>query len=92
MSAMIDEVAKHIYRAHRIGAAFDITTGKPIPDEEDTLWMLYRPMAKSAIEALRDPTEAMVDEAVLVDEEMSVQAPQKAVKMIWWAMIDEALK
>ena len=43
----------------------------------------YQRMARTAIEAMREPTEAMIDAAPISDEEAAE---------IWPAMIDEALK
>lgn len=57
--------------------------------KDGPLWQAYVPEAKAAIEAMREPTEAMAFTGgnVVVDEDMSIVG-----KDVWQAMIDAALK
>jgi hypothetical protein len=48
--------------------------------------------AKAAIEAMRGPTEAMLEAGAVVDDDFSEAAPERACFMIYHAMIDAALK
>jgi hypothetical protein len=85
MSEMVERVAK----------ALSIVDGNH-PDacsndeEEIPAWKLYVKDARAAIEAMREPTEAMLNEAVGALDSHNVGSHE--ANIVWQAMIDEALK
>lgn len=84
----LEEVAKAI-------AGEDLDEGDGLYDWyalTDSVADTYRSMAKAAIKAMDNPTEAMLAAGVAVDNNFSEAAPQTACFWIYDAMIKAALK
>ena len=81
LSEIVDRVAKAIHADRSIGREWE--------SEAPTMREFYTLCAKSAIEAMREPTIAMLNAAGYVDpERLSVCMG----RVDWVRMIDEALK
>ena len=50
----------------------------------------YVALARTAIQAMRAPTETMIATGVVVDDDMDTEPSELAVHLIWRAMIDTA--
>jgi hypothetical protein len=74
--AMVERVRVAIMRAY-----------DDAPDGEEP-----EAMARAAIEAMREPTKAMVSAGCLLDEDLEWAEHDYAVPKIWGTMIDAALK
>jgi hypothetical protein len=94
---MIEKVARAIYEAdpesgYHPDDRLSFWAGDGYSDE---VWNLWRAIARAAIEAMREPTDAM-DEAGSAVHEASDTDPHREwngadIDGIWKAMIDEAL-
>lgn len=76
----------------RVAEALARSRGVKIVDEVD--YRLFEADARAAIEAMREPTTAMLrkaDDTTLTDEELQA-GPYELIKAEWQAMIDEALR
>jgi hypothetical protein len=87
MSEMIERVARAMHEAWG-SAASEIYPGQWIQhpkweDVKDKRMALIK--ARAAIEAMREPTEAMIDQ-------FEWHKPQEAARFYWGHMIEEALK
>lgn len=60
--------------------------------EPESCLKFYRDDARAAIEAMREPTAAMVDASDIGDEEFNVTNSAVCTIEFWRTMIDEALK
>ncbi|ANW00702.1 hypothetical protein [Bradyrhizobium icense] len=89
MSEMIERVARAIAVAivsqSRSGATFDEKPVLMIADEDSNSFWELMPVARAAIEAMRKPTQAMVDQ-------FEGHKEQEAAAFYWGWMIDAALK
>lgn len=87
MSEMIERVARALCVEDDENPDEIINVGKP-------RWWLYNCAARAAIEAIREPTEGMLDAAREVTKGQSFFAnyPRKIDAMVHRAMIDAALK
>jgi hypothetical protein len=93
MNEMIERAAKAIFKS-RYGEpehdAFwpdrldEIVNGPPFDAEG------YRSMARAAIEAMREPTEAMIEKGVWSRSENGRYGPRDIAITIFQAMVDEA--
>lgn len=109
MSEMIERVARAMQAVSRPNVDPDQLTPGPRGMEaigSFKVWMLYEPMARAAIEAMREPTQAMLEAArpypadlveLRNDPEFEEQmnyaslADQQAVRADWQDMIEVAL-
>ena len=69
--SMIERVAQAIYAVEDNKVKFPGSTWQKMTledDEEDIQW-LYREYARAALEAMREPTDAMLDAAEIGDHE-----------------------
>lgn len=100
---MVERVARALYEKSGANTRYDIYSGKSIPatwNEQDELFrQMWRSRAGTAIEAMREPTEAMADkgENVLVcgpfpaDLRDSPSKSWATAKSCWRNMITAAL-
>lgn len=89
MSEMVKRVARAI--ALGMGENPDENVGSLL-DENKVIWQDYEKAARSAIEALRVPTEAMLKEGAGVgDGNDDYAIGERAAGDAWQAMIDAAL-
>jgi len=75
--SMVERVARAMFEKHRIGER-----AWPVPEAE-----VYRLFAATAIEAMREPTEAMIDAS---NQEWDGRMSHRS-SSAWRAMIDAAL-
>lgn len=95
MSEMVERVARRICRAAIMGVR--TIEGEPNLAESGMLdrlvedkWEAYAPIARAAIEAMREPTNEMI--AAGYDEEKVGYGPDGVpAELVWEAMIDAAL-
>ena len=78
----------------RVARAMSVADGfhpEAVSNDEDgePAWKIYEGMARSAIEAMREPTSWMLNEAVQLSED---QAGNVAGHEYWHRMVDAALK
>lgn len=93
MSEMVERVALAIWRARE--SAFPLYVQRLEPDQIDKssgAWVRVVAEACAAIDAMRDPTEPMLnaaEEAASWDNELD---ERKQAQVAWSAMIDAALR
>ncbi|MGR9130753.1 hypothetical protein [Rhizobium leguminosarum] len=87
--SMIDRVAKALCARVDGNNPTRVLRTSPVVVYE---WEMYKDDAVIAIEAMRDPTEAMLQAGAIADDNFSEAAPETASLRIYGAMIDAALK
>ncbi len=93
MSEMIDRIAKAIQREAWSNSVGSVPWDKiPVVYQEG-----YRKWARKAVEAIREPTEAMCDMAIVTPNEYADGDDGRRIALtkpadVWRTMIDEALK
>lgn len=98
MSEMIERVAKAIY-AGQVGALSDGAWREywawhtnPLTTKSGGEWEYIR-LARAAMEAMREPTEAMVSQGALQVTSMGpLSTDERSARNSYSTMIDEALK
>jgi len=104
MSEMVERVARAICAANES----EVSGRQASPDDVPVsgrgagqpLWKLYEPLARAAIAAMREPTEAMLKAGKVPTREISLGNGTTATgfglwggeRSSWQAMIDKALK
>ena len=83
MSEMVERIARAICVASGQDPDFDYDP-RGISFGDDIRWKLYVPKARAAIEAMREPTEAI--------RQIKTMSISYGAEDIWRTMIDEALK
>lgn len=86
MDTMIERVARAIAEIHwRSGPGFvgELNTYATAEEYSEGSWPMYRPQATAAIEAMREPTEAMENAAITYGD--------SPILLTYEAMIDAAL-
>lgn len=82
MSEMIERVARKMAGQYMIDDGFGEDSRRGA--EQGEMWKNFRASARAAIEAMREPTEAMIDAAY-------EHALDENAKGVWQDMIDAAL-
>lgn len=104
MSKMVERVARALVAGNHLGVSLGFTDAAPtdagsIPllRKRDTERALAA--ARAAIEAMREPTKAMIDAAVALERELNATpiaawatVDEDYMGMKWQAMIDKALE
>lgn len=75
MTSMIEKVARAISLSQT---------------QTETMWQAFLPEARAAIEAMREPTEAMIESAIPIVPDCG--SPHNYPEPIWQEVIDAALK
>lgn len=89
-SEMIERVARANYSAMKDIGLLTFCSGQNLSDEEDHIQRLFDRMARAAIEAMREPTETMI-EAGSSKGGFNHEEAQDFTPIIWRAMIAAAL-
>lgn len=101
MSEMIERVARAICQSAFDRGVYDrVTCGDALGLSQrqvtvDDMWQLHRAEARAAIEAMREPTDAMCEAGAIYyhDNYQEGRAKeQTTAQPIWEAMVDAALK
>ena len=96
---MVERAARAIYSRSYLGVVAQWARGEEKPLVTEILWedcsephrLWCFSQARAAIQAMREPTNAMVETAVPLWSEYE-SFPSETPKAMWQAMIDEALK
>lgn len=90
MESMVEKIAGAILKHFLSGGEYVKDLGYGLIKVDQCLDL--QEISRVALKAMREPTEEMVDAGVETDNDFSEAAPQKACIMIWWSMLDAALK
>lgn len=88
MSEMVERVAAEIFESQE----WEFAPNIPFHEQTDGTKEVFRVAAHAAIEAMREPTEVMLDAALEAADWANELDERKEADVAWHAMIDEALK
>jgi hypothetical protein len=87
---MVERVAEKLWRAESLRAS-DRDRSIPWSEAPDDIRSGWRFMARAAIEAMREPTEAMIRAAFTAPDAHMASDPKDLQRIEWRAMINAAL-